>query len=62
MEPLDKRREPGQRTPLGWVAVVFSALVLTAGGVVGVVTGQWWAVLCASGLVILPFAWRRPAS
>ncbi|MFS0703981.1 hypothetical protein AB6N23_05595 [Cellulomonas sp. 179-A 9B4 NHS] len=50
------------RTPFGWVAVLFSLLVLAAGLAVSVATGQWWPLLCASGLVIVPAAAsRRPA-
>ncbi|WP_046528450.1 MULTISPECIES: hypothetical protein [Cellulomonas] len=62
MEPQGKQRRPGRRKPFGWVAVVFSALVLTAGVVVGAVTGEWWALLCASGLVVVPLAGRRTVS
>ena len=55
--------EQGERQPpWGWVAGVFSAIVLTAGVAVGVTSGEWWALLCASGLVILPIARRRAAS
>ncbi|WP_190278847.1 hypothetical protein [Cellulomonas sp. B6] len=55
--------EQGERQPpWGWVAGVFSAIVLAAGVAVGVTTGEWWALLCASGLVILPLARRRAAS
>ncbi len=50
--------EDAGRGPFGWVAVLFSLLVLAAGLAVGVVTGQWWALLCASGLVVLPVAAR----
>lgn len=44
-----------------WIAVVFSAFVLGSGLAVGLFTGQWWALLCASGLVVLPLSARRGA-
>ncbi|QDW63980.1 hypothetical protein [Oerskovia sp. KBS0722] len=47
------------RKPFGWVAVLFSTVVLAAGLIVSLVTGQWWALLCATGLVIIPVAGRR---
>jgi hypothetical protein len=51
--------EPVERTLTTWVAVVFSAFVLGGGLTVGLLTGEWWALVCASGLVILPLTARR---
>ncbi|WP_168800564.1 hypothetical protein [Cellulomonas telluris] len=51
--------EEAARRTSTWVAGVFSALVLAAGVAAGIATGEWWPLLCASGLVVLPAAVRR---
>lgn len=51
-----------ERRPFGWVALLFSALVLTAGLIVSVQTGEWWALLGASGLAVVPVTVRRRAA
>ncbi|WP_418275908.1 hypothetical protein ACNHYB_13755 [Isoptericola jiangsuensis] len=53
--------EPVERTVTTWIAVSFSAFLLGSGLAVGVLTGEWWALLCASGLVVLPLSVRRGA-
>jgi hypothetical protein len=50
------------RRPFGWAAWLFSALVLTAGLVVSVQTGEWWALVVASGLAVAPVTVRRRAT
>jgi len=49
---VDRTAIPGRRTTVfGWV---WSVLVLGIGLWVSLATGEWIALLCAAGLVILP--------
>jgi hypothetical protein len=56
LEPTKHDRERRRWLIAG---VVFSILIVSAGFVVSVTTGEWLALLCATGLVIVPAAASR---